>query len=42
MKLFVTPDSIRTDSYKLASKVVDDNFRPDFMVALWRGGSHIG
>ena len=38
-KLYLTPDSIQKDSYLLASRVVKSGFRPDFMVALWRGGS---
>jgi len=41
-KLFVTPEQLRTDSYILASKVVKDNFEPDFMVGIWRGGAPIG
>ena len=41
-KLFVTPDSLRTNSYILASKVVKDDFKPDFLVAIWRGGAPIG
>jgi hypoxanthine phosphoribosyltransferase len=42
MKLFITPDQLRADSYLLAEKVIESKFRPDFMVALWRGGSTIG
>lgn len=42
MKKFVSPESLRKDSYALAAKVVQSGFRPDFMVALWRGGSSIG
>ncbi len=42
MKQFITPESLRIDSYKLAAKVVQDNFKPDFIVAIWRGGAPIG
>ena len=42
MKRFVSPDELRADSYKLGGKVIESKFRPDFMVALWRGGSTIG
>ncbi len=42
MKLFVTPDSLRKDSYALASKVVIDGFQPTHMIAIWRGGATIG
>lgn len=42
MKKFITPDELRKGSFDLAKQVVDDGFRPDFMVALWRGGAPIG
>jgi len=42
MKLFVAPETLRKDSYFLASKIVNDNFEPDVMIALWRGGAPIG
>ncbi len=42
MKQFISPDSIRKDSYRLASKIIADDFRPDYMVAIWRGGAPIG
>lgn len=41
-KLVITPDSHRTDSYKLGAQVIKDGFRPDYLVALWRGGAQIG
>jgi len=41
-KIYITPDQLRLDSYKLGAKVVNDGFQPDFMVALWRGGAPIG
>lgn len=41
-KVFISPDTLRTASYELASKVVTSGFRPDFMVALWRGGAPVG
>lgn len=42
MKYFISPENLRYDSYVLAAKVVDDGFIPDFLVALWRGGTPIG
>ena len=42
MKRFITPDEIRRDSYVLASKVINDDFIPTHMVAIWRGGANIG
>lgn len=41
-KVFVSPDSLRLDSYRLAAAVVRSGFRPDYMIALWRGGASIG
>lgn len=41
-KLFITPDSLRRDSIALARKVVDDEYQPNRIIGLWRGGSPIG
>lgn len=41
-KLFVTPESLRKDSFLLASKVFKDKFKPDIIITIWRGGSFIG
>ncbi len=41
-KQFISAESLKIDSYMLASKVVDDRFDPDYMVAIWRGGAPIG
>ena len=41
-KLYISPDEIRKDSYALGAKLFKDDFHPDFMVALWRGGAPIG
>lgn len=41
-KKYIDPLSFRRDCYKLASLVVKDGFKPDFMVALWRGGAPVG
>lgn len=41
-KQFVSPNALRDDSYLLASKVIEDGFHPDFIVAIWRGGAFIG
>ena len=42
MKCFITPESLREDSFILGTKVVNDGFVPDFIVAIWRGGAPIG
>ena len=41
-KEFLTPNDLFMDSYKLARKIYDDGFRPDFVVGIWRGGTPIG
>lgn len=30
------------DSFRLAAKVYDDGFKPDFIIGIWRGGAPIG
>lgn len=39
---YVTPDALQLDSFKLGMDIVRSNFRPDLMIALWRGGAPIG
>lgn len=41
-KLYVEPNELRIDSFQLGKMVIVDGFRPDFMIALWRGGAPIG
>ncbi len=41
-KFFVSPDSLLYDSYCLGKKILDSGFRPDYVVALWRGGTPVG
>lgn len=41
-KVFITPSGLRFKSIQLAMQVVKDDFRPTYMVALWRGGAPIG
>lgn len=42
MKHFTTPNKLQLDSIKLGEKIIKDGFKPDYLVALWRGGSTIG
>ena len=42
MKQYIQPEELRHDSFVLGAKVIEDGYKPDFMVALWRGGSTIG
>lgn len=41
-KQYLTAQSLLEDSYALARKVLDSNFKPTFIVAIWRGGAPIG
>jgi hypoxanthine phosphoribosyltransferase len=41
-KLFISPDELLIDSYVLGKRVLDSGFKPDFIVALWRGGTPVG
>ena len=41
-KKFVAANDLLLDSFKLAVRIRDAGFRPDFLVGLWRGGSAVG
>jgi uncharacterized protein len=41
-KQFIDEESLLNDSYRLAVKIYDSGFRPDFIVGVWRGGSTVG
>ncbi len=41
-KTFITAQQLLQDSFKVAAKVYEDGFRPDFIVGIWRGGAPIG
>lgn len=41
-KRFITAQELLEDSFRLASKVYEDGFRPQFIVGIWRGGAPIG
>lgn len=41
-KKFITAQQLLEDSFRLASKVYEDGFRPHFIVGIWRGGAPIG
>ena len=40
--MFVEEEALLNDSYRLAVKVFEDGFRPNFIVGVWRGGSTVG
>lgn len=41
-KYFITANELLLDSYRLARKVLDSEFQPNFLVGVWRGGTPIG
>ena len=41
-KVFITSQELLQDSFRLADKVFQDGFRPDFIIGIWRGGAPIG
>ena len=41
-KLFLRPDDLVRDSFRLGKMVVDSNFTPDALLAVWRGGAQVG
>lgn len=41
-KEYITANQLLTDSWKLAKRVLDSDYKPNFLVALWRGGATIG
>jgi len=41
-KRFIEEQGLVEDSYRLAVKVYQSGFRPDFIVGVWRGGSTVG
>ena len=41
-KIYVTADQFLQDSFSLARKVFDSDYKPTFLIALWRGGASVG
>jgi hypoxanthine phosphoribosyltransferase len=41
-KRFITAQELLEDSFRVAAKVYEDGFRPQFLVGIWRGGAPIG
>ena len=41
-KIYLTAESLFEDSCKLAASVLKSGFRPNWLVALWRGGTPVG
>ena len=41
-KTYVSADQLLEDSFRLAKEVYESDFKPTYLIALWRGGSPIG
>lgn len=41
-KHYISAQDFLLDSYRLARKILEAEFKPDFLVGLWRGGSPVG
>jgi hypoxanthine phosphoribosyltransferase len=41
-KIYISPETLLTNSYELALNIYESGYRPDFIVGIWRGGSPIG
>ena len=41
-KCYISAQSLLDDSYRLAVNILKDDFRPNFIVGIWRGGTPVG
>ncbi|MFT5610890.1 MAG: hypoxanthine phosphoribosyltransferase [Polaribacter sp.] len=41
-KQYIEEQDLLNDSFRLAVKIYESGFRPDFIVGVWRGGSTVG
>ena len=41
-KIFIQADELLSDSFKLAWKVYESGYRPNYIIGVWRGGAPIG
>jgi len=41
-KTYITAQQLLEDSFRLANQVFEDNFRPEFIIGIWRGGAPVG
>ena len=40
--LYIDEESLLNDSFRLAVNIYESGFKPDFIVAIWRGGATVG
>ncbi len=41
-KRFITAQELLEDAYRLGAQIIQSDFRPDFIVGIWRGGAPVG
>ena len=41
-KIYIREKTLIQDSFKLAVMIFNSQFRPDFLIGIWRGGSTVG
>jgi uncharacterized protein len=41
-KTYITAQELLEDSFRLAHKIFEDGFHPQFIVGIWRGGTPVG
>ena len=41
-KLFIKSEDLISDAFKLAWKVFESGYQPNYIVGVWRGGAPIG
>lgn len=41
-KIYITAQELLESSFQLAHQVFEDDFRPEFIIGIWRGGTPIG
>ncbi len=41
-KIYITAEELLRDSFALGLQVIESGFQPDFIVAVWRGGTPVG
>jgi len=41
-KVYISANDLLLDSFRLAEKVFNSGFRPDFIIGVWRGGAPVG
>jgi hypoxanthine phosphoribosyltransferase len=41
-KIYISANDLLLDAFRLAEKIVNSGYRPDFIIGVWRGGAPVG